>query len=36
MNMIDKVMWPQFTKAPKHGLKSPGEQMADKGSSLVV
>lgn len=28
--MIDKVTWPQFTKAFKQGLKSPGEQMADK------
>lgn len=34
--MIDKVTWPQFTKALKHGLKSPGEQMADTESFLVV
>lgn len=34
--VLDKVAWPRFTKALKHGLKSPGEQMADKGSSLAV
>lgn len=36
MNMIDKVTWPQFTQALKLGLKSSGEQMADKGNSLGV
>lgn len=33
---MDKVLWLWFTKALKHeGLNSPGEQMADKGSSLA-
>lgn len=31
--MMDKVPWLWFTKALQHGLKSPGEQIADKGSS---
>lgn len=34
--MMDKVPWPWFTKALKYGLKSPGEHMADKESSLAV
>lgn len=36
VNIIDKVTWPEFTKALKHRLKSSGKQVAHRKSSVVV